>query len=176
MLSVDMNNYSPIAGMQFDVVCPEGLTPQVFEVANRTKGFSFTLQPIGENTWRVLLYSLSGQSVSPGEGLIGTVRFDGDAQEKNGESLSLTNIVLSDASSDNCYSGSQDPSCIIDYVLVGDVNEDEVVNVMDATMLIGAYLQGTTDQLPQAVADVNHDGIINVMDATEIINIYLHNR
>ena len=59
--------------------------------------------------------------------------------------------------------------------LLGDVNEDGVVNVMDATMLIGAYLQGTTDQLNANIADVNRDGVINVMDATEIINIYLHN-
>lgn len=60
--------------------------------------------------------------------------------------------------------------------LIGDINEDGTVNVMDATMLIGAYLNNNTDQLPQAVADVNHDGVINVMDATEIINIYLNNR
>ena len=63
-----------------------------------------------------------------------------------------------------------------DLPALGDINEDGVVNVMDATALIGAYLQGTTDQLNANIADVNHDGIINVMDATEIINIYLHNR
>ena len=60
--------------------------------------------------------------------------------------------------------------------LLGDINGDGVVNVMDATALIGAYLKGTTDALSPAVADVNHDGVINVMDATEIINIYLNNR
>lgn len=59
---------------------------------------------------------------------------------------------------------------------IGDVNSDGVVNVMDATALIGAYLNNTTDQLNLSVADVNHDGVINVMDATEIINIYLNNR
>jgi len=62
------------------------------------------------------------------------------------------------------------------YIATGDVNGDGVVNAMDATVLIGAYLKGTTDNLQQSVADVNHDGTINVMDATEIINIYLHNR
>ena len=62
------------------------------------------------------------------------------------------------------------------YTPLGDVNEDGIVNVMDATALIGAYLKGTTDNLQQSVADVNQDGVINVMDATEIINIYLHNR
>ena len=62
------------------------------------------------------------------------------------------------------------------FIWPGDVNEDGVVNVMDATMLIGAYLNNTTDQLNMSVADVNQDGIINVMDATEIISIYLNNK
>jgi len=61
-------------------------------------------------------------------------------------------------------------------LVLGDVNKDGIVNVMDATALIGAYLKGTTSTLAPEVADVNHDGVINVMDATEIINIYLHNR
>jgi len=68
-----------------------------------------------------------------------------------------------------CYEIQKDP-------ILGDINEDGIVNVMDATALIGAYLKGTTDSLQQSIADVNHDGVINVMDATEIINIYLHNR
>ena len=59
--------------------------------------------------------------------------------------------------------------------VTGDVNGDGIVNVMDATSLIGAYLKGTTSTLSAEVADVNHDGVINVMDATEIINIFLHN-
>ena len=89
------------------------------------------------------------------------------------QQLAAGSHTLTKADSHNLYYINLETSA---QALLGDVNEDGVVNVMDATMLIGAYLMGTTDQLPQDVADVNHDGVINVMDATEIINIYLHNR
>ena len=61
------------------------------------------------------------------------------------------------------------------YTLTGDINADGVVNVVDATILIGAYLQGTTTELQKSLADLNHDGIVNVMDATEIINRFINN-
>ena len=62
------------------------------------------------------------------------------------------------------------------YTATGDLNADGTINVVDATLLIGAYLQGTAGELSRAIADVNHDGVINVIDATEIISIFLHNR
>lgn len=88
--------------------------------------------------------------------------------------MPASNTTLQAVLSYNPSSPDEPPS--EPYIAVGDVNADGVVNAMDATMLIGAYLNNTTDQLNASVADVNHDGIINVMDATEIINIYLHNR
>lgn len=62
----------------------------------------------------------------------------------------------------------------IDNGRLGDVNEDKLVNAMDAIELIGHYLNGTVDDLPKSIADVNKDGVINVMDAIEIINLYLN--
>ena len=54
------------------------------------------------------------------------------------------------------------------YIAAGDVNADGMVDAIDATILIGTYINGTTESLQKFIADV--------IDATEIINIYLHNR
>ena len=62
------------------------------------------------------------------------------------------------------------------YTATGDLNADGIVNVVDATILIGAYLQGTTVELQKSLADVNHDGTVNVVDATEVISRFLNNR
>lgn len=59
---------------------------------------------------------------------------------------------------------------------LGDLNDDGIVNVTDAVILINHYLQNTTEELPIGVADINRDGILNVTDAVGIINIYLYNR
>lgn len=58
----------------------------------------------------------------------------------------------------------------------GDLNEDGVVNISDAVLLINHYLNGTTGQLTIGVADVNNDGEINISDAVEIVNRYLNNQ
>lgn len=52
---------------------------------------------------------------------------------------------------------------------VGDVNQDGLLNVTDATY-IQKYLAEIVDfdSLSKRTADVNHDGIINVLDSTEI--------
>lgn len=64
----------------------------------------------------------------------------------------------------------------IDNGRLGDVNNDGVVNVSDAVLLINHYLNNTTDELPVIVADVNRDGVVNVSDAVEIVNRYLNNQ
>ena len=46
----------------------------------------------------------------------------------------------------------------------GDLNQDGVVNISDAVLLINHYLNGTTNQLTIGVADVNNDGEINISD------------
>ena len=175
-LSVVMDNYTPIAGLQFDVLCPEGVTPQPFVLSERLQGLSSVTQPIGSKTWRVLIYSISGATITAGDGSIGSIRLSpNDMSAHSGEIIYFSDIILSDVGSRNRFAG-ENPSCTISYVPVGDVNGDGLVNAMDATALIAAYLKGKAGELPFAVADVNHDGKINVMDATEIINMYLHNR
>ena len=176
LLFAELDNYTPIAGIQFDITCPEGLTPQPFVLSNRMQGFSVTTQPLNATTWRVLIYSFNNVVVPAGTGPIGSFCFTtANIADYNGENVSISTVVLSDKQSKNRFTGTE-PQWTIRYLATGDVNEDGIVNVMDATALIGAYLKGTTDALSSAVADVNHDGVINVMDATEIINIYLHNR
>lgn len=68
-------------------------------------------------------------------------------------------------------SGSNDPTRKI-----GDVDADGTVDVTDAVILIGHYLQDTTDKLKLPVADINKDNVIDVTDAVGIIQIYLNNQ
>ena len=64
LLSVGLENYTPILGVQFDIICPSGLTPQSFVPSERLQGLSLIMQSVGNNTWRVIVYSLTGASVS----------------------------------------------------------------------------------------------------------------
>ena len=51
----------------------------------------------------------------------------------------------------------------------GDVNNDDVVNILDVVQLANMVLSGeySTD------ADLNSDGIINILDIVQVANIIL---
>lgn len=63
----------------------------------------------------------------------------------------------------------KDYSVYAQWLLDGDMDFDEVLSVMDATLL-QKYLSGlvTFDKKQKLVADFNNDNIIDIKDATEI--------
>ena len=62
-----------------------------------------------------------------------------------------------------------------DYNLMGDVNQDNLVNVLDVVYIVG-YIIGTQefDDIELQLADVNVDGNIDVIDIVLLINIILN--
>ena len=59
-----------------------------------------------------------------------------------------------------------------DYI-VGDVNNDGVVNVSDVTALIG-FVLGNDVVINEQAADMSGDGILNVADVTQLISYILN--
>ena len=56
--------------------------------------------------------------------------------------------------------------------MIGDMNDDGVVNVLDVVLLVNSVLNGdSANDYPQA--DVNGDGTLNVLDVVLLINIIL---
>ena len=54
--------------------------------------------------------------------------------------------------------------------LTGDINDDAVVNVLDAIQIVNIAL-GT--QSLDLAADLNEDGVVNVLDVVQVVNIIL---
>ena len=54
--------------------------------------------------------------------------------------------------------------------MVGDINLDNTINVLDVVILVSIIL-GSNDATYNA--DVNLDGIINVLDVVTLINLIL---
>ena len=53
--------------------------------------------------------------------------------------------------------------------LLGDLNNDEILNILDVIQLINVILDGEEN----AAADMNGDDIINILDVIQLINIIL---
>ena len=54
-----------------------------------------------------------------------------------------------------------------EFGILGDINNDDIVNVLDVVILVNIVLSGEQD--PNA--DINQDGIINVLDVVTLINM-----
>ena len=59
----------------------------------------------------------------------------------------------------------------ISTTILGDINGDSLLNVLDVVLLVNGILQGTTIDL--SVSDINQDGTLNVLDVVLLVNIIL---
>ena len=58
--------------------------------------------------------------------------------------------------------------------IVGDINGDQVVNVIDVIMVVNMALG--SQEINYNTADLNNDGIINILDIIQVVNIILDGR
>jgi len=61
-----------------------------------------------------------------------------------------------------------------EMMMVGDVNGDMILNILDVVTMVG-YIMGTTELIPpfDVAADMNEDGIVNVLDVVTLVNFIL---
>ncbi|MDP6570029.1 MAG: dockerin type I domain-containing protein, partial [Candidatus Marinimicrobia bacterium] len=57
--------------------------------------------------------------------------------------------------------------------IAGDLNSDDVVNILDIIALATLIFEGNTSSEDLALADMNGDGTLNILDIISIVNIIL---
>ena len=60
-------------------------------------------------------------------------------------------------------------SCVIDNYILGDINGDEVLDILDVVLMINIILNNEYS----VVADVNEDGSVDILDVVLMVNILL---
>ena len=62
----------------------------------------------------------------------------------------------------------------IDNINLGDVNGDNIINVLDIVNIVNFILSYSEPDFQASIAaDVNSDGVINVLDIIAIVNIII---
>ncbi len=59
--------------------------------------------------------------------------------------------------------------------MLGDLNSDDMVNILDIIALANLIFEGNPTAEEMAAADLNGDGILNILDIIAIVNIILDN-
>ena len=68
------------------------------------------------------------------------------------------------------YVPPDEGECCSECILLGDLNNDSNVNVLDAIETVNLVLYGEYNE----IVDMNYDGTINILDIVEIIYIILN--
>ncbi len=153
-----------------------------YELTNRTQGFTATIN-VNENgvnsSATVLLYSMSGASISPNTGEILKIFFnvDGNAVENSNTCINLNNVLVSDVVSNSLPVNHTEEFCIFiaEQFAIGDINEDGNINIFDLQILINVILNNDNNSGHIANSDLNDDGNVNIFDLQALINLILGN-
>ena len=129
-LSVELSNYSDIAGVQFDL---EGLTPWTsYALTERANGHQVVVQPIDETHHRVIIFAMNNAVLSGHEGAILEWTWDASlAPAMNGQTLSMENVVLVHPSKGNREAQAATPFTV-DYQPEEGTAIDQVSQVPNA--------------------------------------------
>lgn len=175
-LTVAIDNYDDVTGLQFDVTCPPQYEAGSCQVAARAAGMTVTARQVGDHTWRYFCYFLSGTGISAGSGAVTTLRLTpittpvavGTYQ------VSVTNIKMGVSNLSDKYAGNDlQTTFSVKAGLRGDANGDGEVNVTDIMAVANSILGIQMQIFDETAADVNRDGDVNVTDIMGIANIIL---
>ncbi len=169
-LTFGLNNWSTdLTAVQMDIHWPAEVAYASISAASRLSGHQVMVIPLGDNNWRVLVYSMNNAIISGSEGDLFTMHFTGGPADYIGTTVTVDGITVSNLRSVNKYSGD-DLNYEIPFLL-GDVNADGRVTMADVTTLI-AHIYG--EEVPVFIAkaaDTNFDEKYTMADVTRIIAI-----
>lgn len=183
-LPVLMKNDINVAGFQFDLIMPEGVTLTTKTdgtadaiVTSRTSTHTLTGTTLPSGAVRFTVFSLSNSLITGTEGSVMNIRFDIDKDTPLGDyEVRFTNVQLTQKDGSDLttvYAPDQTLKLTVGSILPGDVNADGVVNVTDAIGIISHILEDTPTWFTESVADVNGDGKINVTDVIAVIDMIM---
>ena len=182
-LPILMKNDINVAGFQFDLVLPDGVTVAMKDgnvdanVTARTSTHTLTGSRLSSGATRFTAFSLSNALITGTDGAVMNVRIDIDKDTPLGEyDVQLTNVQLTQKEGSDLstiYAPDVTLKLTVGSIAQGDVNADGVVNVTDAIGIISHILEDTPTWFTESVADLNGDGQINVTDVIAVIDIIL---
>ena len=174
-LPVSLSNpKNEVAGVQFEVTLPEGVTLNKVSTAGRTSAFSTGFTRKSDGVYTVLLYH-GNDAIPENEGKILTLELllDGEA-EMNDYTIAISEIVLSKPDQ-SVLPTTEVVSCTLTVAEPdrGDANCDGKVNVADIVAIANYILNNPPARFSTAAANVNGDSRINVADIVGVANIIL---
>lgn len=171
-----LDNYTDIVAVQMNVSWLPGMTTSNAQLipTERLKNHAHLVTDLGNGTYQVLIYSMNNSPISANKGKLFTLDYvAAEGTEYKDTELQVKDIILSDTRGKN-YASETNISIKATFTyIIGDVNNDGLVNIADAIGLVNHILGKPTFEVNEMAADANEDGEINITDAIAIVNLIL---
>ena len=183
VLPVVMRNTEAIISCQFDLFLPAGIDVKFDNNGNEVAELNplraqrthiVNAERLSNGSVRFICYSTRNDAFIGNDGSILDITLVADESLQNGDyEISYKNIVMTKTDAATGYEIDHIISKVTVQQLLGDVNADGVVNVVDVSDLVSYLLGISYKDLDLNSADVNKDGKINVIDVSGIVKIII---
>tara|TARA_Y100001970_G_scaffold62877_1_gene80388 strand:+ start:558 stop:2120 length:1563 start_codon:yes stop_codon:yes gene_type:complete len=164
-IEINFSNDVDVKGFQFTLTdFPDEIT-LTGASGGRAEESSFTVST--SELGIVIGFSFSGDVISPGEGVLTTLSYDGLGPTD----ICFEDVIISDINGNPLGSGIADCMLLDIIANPGDTNLDNSINVQDIVVLLNFILNIENPSEQQFVnGDMNSDGVLNILDVIRIVN------
>ena len=167
-----MTNEESIAGFQFEVSLPEGVTMTDCELsARKAADHQVQFTPLSNGNYQVIAYSGSNQLFSGTEGTLVSLLLSTEKELGNGiYEMSISNIDLSTPAGTSLLPADIIAMLTVSDVKIGDANGDGRISIADVVTVVNAILGNAGPGYVAEASDVNGDGRTSIADVVSIVN------
>ena len=182
VLPIELKNTDEIAGVQFKLTLPQGVSVALnsknklmFSKTERDADHTLSGSKAEDGIYTVLLYSADSEAITGSEGSIIDVTLYIDKEMKDGTyDIKLSDIVLSTTKAEKITTEDVTAQLEVKSYVLGDPNNDGSIDVVDITMVANYILGNNPENFIFAAGDVDGDGTVDVNDIISIANIILY--
>ena len=179
-MPVSLTNEQTIAGFQFDLKLPTGISVAksgnnyLASLTSRASGLDISVSKLESGDYRFVAFSNEANNISGNSGEVLTITLDIPQTATIGEStITIKNVVLTaivNEASQSVYADNATSTLSVQNFTLGDTNGDGFINVTDVAGIVTHVSGQTQTNFHEIAADVNNDGLVDANDVTAEIN------
>ena len=181
ILPISLQNEDDILGFQLDVVLPEGMTlaknnkgENIVTInSKRTATHTLTARVINDFTVRIVGISMNNDALYGNDGELLELGINVASWGDNGDyAIQLKDVKMTNIDKKTLTCSDKTFMVKVGGKL-GDVNNDEEIDVTDVVLIIDDILMKNPSNYDASLADVNSDSYIDVTDVVMVIDAIL---
>ena len=169
VIDIDISSDNPVSGFQFVLSDSPNYITVTGAGGGAAGSYGFTMST--NETGTILGFSLAGAQIPSGDNTLVEIYFD-VLSPGSTTTLCLDDVIISDPDGEALGVDIGDCESIeLLSIILGDINFDDSLDVLDVVLLVGEILQAgglTPSQL--IAADMDGNGVINVIDVVLLVN------